>query len=82
MKPVILGNRERNMSAQILIRSLETRGYWGTDQRWWGDAKLAQLFPSAQAADDFCRSNGLTNVEIVVLRPNRPPLCIPIRNGK
>jgi hypothetical protein len=70
------------MSAEILIRSLETRGYWGTDRRWWGNSKQAQLFSSAQSADDFCRDNGLTNVEIVVLRPNRPPLCIPVRAAR
>jgi hypothetical protein len=67
------------MSLQVIIRSLETRGYWGEDRRWCGETKQAQQFPSAQAADDFCRTNGLINVEIVVLRPNRPPMCIPVR---
>ena len=69
------------MRVQIVIRSCETKGYWGADGRW-GHSEHARQFSSAQEADQFCRERGLKNVEIVVWRADRPPLCIPVRESR
>jgi hypothetical protein len=66
------------MNTQIFIRSRQREEYVGEDGNWSAHAIRARLFSSATEAEQFCRTEMLRDVDIVVLRMGRPPMYIPI----
>ena len=67
------------MGTQIFIRSAQTKWYLADGNQWSVDSARARCFPSAFEADNYCRENQLTGVEIMIVRVDRPVLVIPVR---
>ena len=70
------------MSAQIVIRSRDREAYFGTQGEWCERMVSARTFASATEAEEVCRKEKLKNAEIIVLRPDRPPMRIPVGFAK
>jgi hypothetical protein len=56
------------MATRILLRSRQNGLFVSGALTWSPTSQQAHEFPSAHAADDFARENGLKRMEIVVLR--------------
>jgi hypothetical protein len=67
------------MSAQIVIHCREREAYFAARGDWSRRLTDARSFGAAAEAEAFCREQKLRDVEIVVLRTDRPPMRIPVR---
>jgi hypothetical protein len=52
--------------------------YWSDSNRWTPRLTGASNFRTTAEAEKFCRSSKLTDAEIVVLRPGKPPMSFPV----
>jgi hypothetical protein len=66
------------MSAQIVIRSSQREAYFAHNGEWSQRMGNARTFASVTEAEALCRNEKLGEVEILVLRANRPPMRIPV----
>lgn len=69
----------RNENVRIHIRCARTKCYLDSDDEWAEDPAHAKPFRSALEAELFCRQHAFADIELLVLRDQRPPLTIPIK---
>ena len=68
------------MGAQVFIRSMQTKWYLREQNEWCTDSRQARCFTSAFEADQYCKQQQFTDVELVIVRTDRPVLTIPLRS--
>ena len=66
------------MSTQIVIRSRQRGAYFSESAKWSHTLAQARSFASVLEAGRFCEKERLCDVDIVVLRSDRPPMRVPL----
>jgi len=69
---------QRVMPNKIVLQSRERLAYLLENGEWTARAEEALQFRTAREAEEHCRAKVLKEADIVVLRPNQPPLRIRI----
>jgi hypothetical protein len=62
----------------VVIRSPERKAYLMSSGQWSPRLGAARTFVNVAAAEEECRAEKLRDVEIVIMRPNRPMTSIPV----
>ena len=52
--------------------------YLARNGDWVSDMKLAQAFPTAKEAAEYCRAEKLKGMELLILREQASPLTMPV----
>ena len=67
------------MATLIHIRSPKDGRYLGAMGGWCVHRDAARTFHSAVEAEQFCQSEHLTEVELIITRENQPPLTVRVK---
>jgi hypothetical protein len=74
LRPIVLFR----MVTTVHIRERKEGKCLAQNGEWTHQMHRARIFKSAIDAADFCHAEKLTGVELLILRPDHPPLRVPL----
>jgi hypothetical protein len=70
------------MTTLIHIRNCKDGTCLDAYGQWISQISGARTFPTATAAVEYCHAEKLKGVELLILRPNQPPVSVPVKGTR